>query len=96
MTELTIRILRTEDPDPTPESYTGSTPGHPAQQTLITYGSRMAGPVRQSRRIRQVKEAGRKRKITITQTMSLKDLKVQVSHHVVQGRQWPIAERRHK
>ncbi|KAI0688254.1 cysteine proteinase [Cytidiella melzeri] len=84
MTELTIRLLRSDDPNPTPETYAAGTSEKlgPVQQTLITYGSRKTGPVRQSRRIRQVKESCRKRKVTVTRTMSVKDLKVQIQEEL--------------
>lgn len=93
MTELTIRVLRAEDPNPTPETYAArsSEKQEPAQSTLITYGSRKAGALRQSRRIRQGKELGRRRKVTITRTMTVKDLKVQVRL----GKPVPLNSRAH-
>ena len=49
-----------------------------AQPTLITYGSRTVGNLRQSKRIRQGKELGRHRKLVITPETTVKELKVQV------------------
>ncbi|KAI0345367.1 cysteine proteinase [Trametopsis cervina] len=84
LTELTIRVLRTEDVDPTPETFAArsSEKQEAAQPTLITYGSRKSGPIRQSRRIRQVKDVGRKEKIPVTRTMSVKDVKVLIQEEL--------------
>ena len=71
--------MREEDPIPTPETYKKqlSRPQE-SQPTLITYGSRKVGNLRQSKRIRQVKELGRRKKLDITPEMTVKELKVQV------------------
>ncbi|KAH9934725.1 cysteine proteinase [Fomitopsis serialis] len=81
VTELTIRILGRGAPTPTPETYSEEmTAGRVAEtakpSTLITYGSRKAPALRQSSRIRQVKEHGKRRRVTVTSAMSVKDLKV--------------------
>ncbi|KAH9946153.1 cysteine proteinase [Epithele typhae] len=83
MTEITVRVLRPTDPTPTPETYneTRFVPDKsshpPVQATLLTYSKRvnMEGS-RKSKRIRQGREYGKKHKITITKSMSVKDLKV--------------------
>ncbi|KAI0086174.1 cysteine proteinase [Irpex rosettiformis] len=76
--ELTVCILVADDPDPTPETYAARTSEKSklVQQTLITYGSRRGGAVRQSKRIRQVKESGRKRKFGVLRNMTLRELKI--------------------
>jgi len=81
VTELTIRILGRDAPTPTPETYSEEKTAVRVAETskpstLITYGSRKAPALRQSRRIRQVKEHGRRRRVTVTSAMSVKDLKV--------------------
>jgi hypothetical protein len=79
LTEIAIRVLGSEDPDPTPETYTKD-PG-PAmidsrQTSILTYRSRNAEPQRQSKRIRTVKR--RVRRIGISKQMSVKDIKLLV------------------
>lgn len=83
MTELTVRVLGPDDPDPTPQTYAARTSEKLklTQPTLITYGSRKNGGVRQSRRIRQVKESGRKRKIAVLRNMTVKDVKITVGSY---------------
>lgn len=79
LTEITIRVLGSEDPDPTPEAYTKN-PGpvmvDHRQTSILTYRSRNAGPQRQSKRIRTVKR--RVRRIGISKQMSVKDIKLLV------------------
>ncbi|KAH9981004.1 hypothetical protein BGW80DRAFT_1267806 [Lactifluus volemus] len=60
LTEVTIRVLGSEDPDPTPENYTKS------QGPIM--------PQRQSKRIRTVRR--RVRRIGISKQMSVKDIKL--------------------
>lgn len=78
-TELTIRILRASDPAPTPEAYAKQL-SQPAEvrPAVVTYGSKKVGNLRQSKRIRQVKELGRRKKLTISPNTTVKDLKVQI------------------
>ncbi|KAI0646997.1 cysteine proteinase [Trametes meyenii] len=81
MTEITIRVLGPNDPAPTPQTYSEepvlpAMPIQATQTTLLTYSKRQTEGYRKSRRIRQVKEYGRRRKITITKAMTVKDLKV--------------------
>jgi len=79
LTEITIRVLGSEDPDPTPETYTKD-PGpvmiDSRQTSILTYRSRNAEPQRQSKRIRTVKR--RVRRIGISKQMSVKDIKLLV------------------
>ncbi|KAI0079874.1 cysteine proteinase [Panus rudis PR-1116 ss-1] len=82
-TNITIRILKPEDPIPTthtPSPAFEEPPPGPGQ--LKTYGSRKLGSTRQSKRIRQVKDKNRIRKVTITRSMLVKDLKVKVQEEV--------------
>ena len=44
----------------------------------MKYGSRTTGATRQSTRIRQVKDKGGKRKLTISKQSTVKDMKVMV------------------
>ncbi|KAF8503303.1 cysteine proteinase [Russula emetica] len=77
LTDITIRVLGSEDPDPTPETYTKD-PGpvliDSRQTSILTYRSRNAEPQRQSKRIRTVKR--RVRRIGISKQMSVKDIKL--------------------
>ena len=86
ITEITVRILGPSDPVPTADAYSEESfqdRQRPLNQSsLLTYGSRKAGGVRQSTRIRQVKALGKRRRVTVTKDMSVKDLKVMVSHHI--------------
>ena len=85
MTEITVRVLGPGDPTPTPETYNEEPiqavkPGPPVQTTLLTYSKRCnTEGSRKSKRIRQVREHGKRRKFTITKSMTVKDLKVMVS-----------------
>ncbi|KAI0374832.1 cysteine proteinase [Pilatotrama ljubarskyi] len=81
MTEITIRVLGPKDPIPTADSYSEEPlqPTKPVQTTLLTYSKRQNEGYRKSRRIRQVKEYGKRRKITITKAMTVKDLKVMLN-----------------
>lgn len=85
MTEITVRVLGPGDPTPTPETYNDepmhvAKPGPPVQTTLLTYSKRSnAEGSRKSKRIRQVREHGKRRKFTITKSMTVKDLKIMVS-----------------
>lgn len=103
-TELTIRILRADDPTPTPETYAKQlSQPQETQPTLITYGSRKVGGLRQSKRIRQVKDLGRRKKLVITPQTTVKELKMQVSPrsrcappgHVLMGRSQAASRARH-
>lgn len=81
LTEVTIRVLGSEDPDPTPETYTknpGPTMVDSRQTSILTYRSRNTEPQRQSKRIRTVKR--RVRRIGISKQMSVKDIKLLVCH----------------
>ena len=81
LTEVTIRVLGSEDPDPTPETYTknqGAVMIDSRQTSILTYRSRNAEPQRQSKRIRTVKR--RVRRIGISKQMSVKDIKLLVRH----------------
>ncbi|KAJ8519465.1 hypothetical protein ONZ45_g3579 [Pleurotus djamor] len=62
-TEITIRILRTEEEKAKPD--------------IVTYGSLQTG-ARQSKRLRQVKESGEKRRLNITKQSTVKDIKVMI------------------
>ncbi|KAI0748066.1 cysteine proteinase [Daedaleopsis nitida] len=81
MTEITIRVLGAADPVPTPQTYNEDLPrpSKPVQMTLTTYGKRANEGSRKSKRIRQGREYGKRRKITITKAMSVKDLKVMLN-----------------
>ncbi|KAH9993782.1 cysteine proteinase [Russula vinacea] len=77
LTEITIRVLGSEDPDPTPETYTknaGPVMVDSRQTSILTYRSRNGEPQRQSKRIRTVKR--RVRPIGISKQMSVKDIKL--------------------
>lgn len=79
LTEITIRVLGSEDPDPTPETYTkiaGPVMIDSRQTSILTYRSRNGEPQRQSKRIRTVKR--RVRRIGISKQMSVKDIKLLV------------------
>ncbi|KAH9951255.1 cysteine proteinase [Amylocystis lapponica] len=80
MTEITVRILGPKDPIPTVETFSEESIPPPHRllhgSTMITYGSRNTGGVRQSNRIRQGKDLGKRRRVTITKTMTVKDLKI--------------------
>jgi hypothetical protein len=79
LTEITIRVLGGEDPDPTPETYSKNPVMIDSHQTsILTYRSRNAEPQRQSKRIRTVKR--RVRQIGISKQMSVKDIKLLVCH----------------
>ncbi|KAJ3545017.1 hypothetical protein NM688_g5677 [Phlebia brevispora] len=80
VTELTVRLLRAEDPIPTPETYNKNLPQKQQQYqtTLTTYGSRTVGNLRQSKRIRQVGAFGRRKKVAVTRTTTIKDLKIKI------------------
>ncbi|KAH9842756.1 cysteine proteinase [Rhodofomes roseus] len=87
VTEITIRILRPDAPTPSPETYSEEpTAGRVAEttklSTLVTYGSRKNGALRQSSRIRQVKEQGKRRRVTITSAMSVKELKISLQEEL--------------
>ena len=81
LTEVTIRVLGSDDPDPTPETYTrdsGPIMVDNRQTSILTYRSRNAEPQRQSKRIRTVKR--KVRRIGISKQMSVKDIKLLVCH----------------
>ncbi|TFK92421.1 cysteine proteinase [Polyporus arcularius HHB13444] len=81
MTEITVRVLGPGDPVPTPQTYIEELP-QPVQQgqtTLMTYSKRQTEGSRKSKRIRQVREYGKRRKISITKAMSVKDLKIMLN-----------------
>lgn len=79
LTEITIRVLGGEDPDPTPETYTKNPVMIDSRQTsILTYRSRNVEPQRQSKRIRTVKR--RVQRIGISKQMSVKDIKLLVCH----------------
>ena len=87
LTEVTIRVLGSDDPDPTPETYTrdsGPIMVDNRQTSILTYRSRNAEPQRQSKRIRTVKR--KVRRIGISKQMSVKDIKLLVKslHPVTQ------------
>ena len=85
-TEISVRILRAGEPTPRPETYAKQqSQPQDAQPTLVTYGSRKIGGMRQSKRIRQVKELGKRKKLTIMPAMTVKELKIQVRHLFLQG-----------
>ncbi|TBU50715.1 cysteine proteinase [Dichomitus squalens] len=83
MTEVTIRVLGPSDPTPTPQNYSDEplphSPTKPVQTTLHKYGKRQNEGSRKSKRIRQVREYGKRRRITITKAMSVKELRVMLS-----------------
>ena len=84
LTEVTIRVLGSEDPDPTPETYTrdsGPIMVDNRQTSILTYRSRNAEPQRQSKRIRTVKR--KVRRIGISKQMSVKDIKLLVCHAII-------------
>lgn len=89
ITEITVRILAPGTPSPSPDSYSEEQTARRAAEfvdppTLITYGSKKSG-LRQSRRIREVKERSKRRRVTITSHMSVRDLKVLVSTFTSNG-----------
>ncbi|EPT06051.1 hypothetical protein FOMPIDRAFT_1034036 [Fomitopsis schrenkii] len=80
-TEITVRILGPGTPTPSPESYSeeqaaGRVAEPAGPPTFITYGSKKTSGLRQSRRIREGKERGKRCRVTITNDMLVKDLKV--------------------
>ena len=86
LTEVTIRVLGSEDPHPTPETYTrdsGPIMVDNRQTSILTYRSRNAEPQRQSKRIRTVKR--KERRIGISKQMSVKDIKLLVCHYKLYG-----------
>ncbi|KAI0273307.1 cysteine proteinase [Gloeopeniophorella convolvens] len=78
LTEVTVRVLGSDDPDPTPETYSANLnpPTIDGRQTsIVSYRSKNATePQRQSKRIRSVKR--RQRQIAISKEMSVKDIKL--------------------
>lgn len=80
MTEITVRVLGPNDPIPTAQTYIEEPvqPAKSGQTTLLTYSKKQSEGYRKSKRIRQVREYGKRRKITITKAMSVKELKVMV------------------
>jgi len=77
VTEITVRVLSKSD------SILNSHSEESSQQikykpptAIMTYGSRKVGGLRQSNRIRQGKDQGRRCRVTIMKTMSVKDLKL--------------------
>lgn len=90
ITEITVRILAPGTPAPSPDSYSEEQTARRAAEsvdppTLITYGSKKKSGLRQSRRIREVKERGKQRRVTITSHMSVRDLKVLASTFTSNG-----------
>ncbi|TFY67092.1 hypothetical protein EVG20_g4062 [Dentipellis fragilis] len=86
MTEVTIRILGVDDPNPTPETFlTASqrpnTVNGSRQTTITTYASRHFGPQRQSKRLRKA-TARRERRLCISKTMSVKDIKLLIQEQM--------------
>ncbi|KAL7283349.1 hypothetical protein ACG7TL_002778 [Trametes sanguinea] len=81
MTEITVRILGPNDPIPTAQTRDDEPVQvpKPVQTTLTTYSKRHNEGHRKSKRIRQVREYGKRRKITITKAMSVKELKVMLN-----------------
>ena len=83
MTEITLRVLGPSDPTPTPQNHSDElpprSPAKPVQSTLTTYSKRQNEGPRKSKRIRGGREYGKRRKITITKAMSVKELKMMVS-----------------
>lgn len=88
ITEITIRILGPGTPTPSPESYSeeqaaGRVVEHTGPPALITYGSKKTSGLRQSKRIQEGRaKRGKRRRVTITNDMSVKDLKVMVSAYI--------------
>ncbi|KAI0934305.1 hypothetical protein AcV5_006190 [Taiwanofungus camphoratus] len=78
VTEITVRILGPNDASLAADSGNSVQQArHPSDTpALLTYGSRNTGGLRQSNRIRQVKEQDKRRRVTITKTMTVKDLKI--------------------
>ena len=86
LTEVTIRVLGSDDPDPTPETYTrdsGPIMVDNRQTSILTYRSRNAEPQRQSKRIRTVKR--KLQHIGISKQMSVKDIKLLVCHIILRN-----------
>lgn len=75
-TEITIRILRRHDPDPTPSAY-GELGQRIGPSSPVSKQQKL-GATRQSTRIRQVKDKGGKRKLTISKSSTVKDIKMKV------------------
>ncbi|KAH7929713.1 cysteine proteinase [Leucogyrophana mollusca] len=85
LTELTIRILGAKDPIPSPDQTPHDNPApHKTgdQREPLAYGSRKGAGTRQSKRIRQVKEAGEKRKLMVSKLTTVKDIKVMVHNEL--------------
>lgn len=86
LTEITIRMLSADDPNPTPESFTNghlkpsaSSSTQPGHQTSITTYSKKGtnGPQRQSKRIRTTQR--KEQKLAISKNMTVKEIKLLVS-----------------
>ncbi|KAH8107139.1 cysteine proteinase [Cristinia sonorae] len=81
-TEIVVRVLRPSDPVPTPETYTEDdpVPDEPRGKKPfpITYGSRKVNGLRQSKRIQQSSGQVKRRKVTITRDMTVKELKMRL------------------
>ncbi|KAF7969279.1 hypothetical protein HWV62_27809 [Athelia sp. TMB] len=82
-TEITVRILTRQDPNPTPSTYThyDAFDRQGKQKAPITYGRSAVG-TRQSTRIRHVRDKGGKRKLTISKQSTVKDIKVQLQEQL--------------
>ncbi|TFY82365.1 hypothetical protein EWM64_g1642 [Hericium alpestre] len=80
MTEITIRFLGAQDPNPTPETFVRNN-DRPVQignqASITTYTTRRAGPQRQSQRLRKAAQP-KERRLCITKTMSVKDIKLRI------------------
>jgi ubiquitin carboxyl-terminal hydrolase 48 len=77
MTYITVRILGAND---SAALSSPSVPGDNGQLPhTLTCGVRKVGALRQSKRLRQVKEQGERRRLPISRDTTVKDIKVMVS-----------------
>ncbi|CCM02089.1 uncharacterized protein FIBRA_04166 [Fibroporia radiculosa] len=83
--EVIVRVLGANDPIPTVKSYSEESNQQVKRldpPIAMTYGSRKAGGLRQSNRIRLGKNPIRRRRITITRMMTVKDIKVLIQEEL--------------
>ncbi|KAH7913760.1 hypothetical protein BJ138DRAFT_1145448 [Hygrophoropsis aurantiaca] len=79
LTELTVRILGAKDPIPNPDQPESST-SHKinSEADLRESSNRKGAGTRQSKRIRQAKDAGEKRRLMVSKVTTVKDIKVMI------------------
>lgn len=82
--QVTLILLKSSDPVPTGESNGKDNEAvngndHPNEIVILSAGTSNLNGQRQSRRIRENKDRGRRKKVEIQKAMTVKDIKVLVS-----------------